>query len=155
MCPHRYAVVSVALVAVAAACGGGTEASPRPAAETAAPVLPERPDGNLRLYVSNQSFDIDPVDIEIAIDGRRAVAGEFRVEGQHNWILYRFALAPGRHVLRATAHDGRVRLVRRFTMERRLWAVVDFWYYPDDGAGIGGEPPRLTFDTSRRPIAFA
>jgi hypothetical protein len=73
----------------------------------------------------------------------------------HNWILYRFALAPGRHVVRAVAHDGRVGLARRFAVERRLWAAVDFWYYPDAGGAVVGEPPRLTFDTSRRPIGFA
>ena len=38
-------------------------------------------DDNVTLLVSNQSFDIDPVDIEISIDGQAIVQDALDVQG--------------------------------------------------------------------------
>ena len=54
-------------------------------------------DSNFILYVSNQSFAIDPVDIIILIDGEPAVDQELYVDGQHNWQKFQFLLLEGKH----------------------------------------------------------
>lgn len=107
---------------------------------------------NFSLYVSNQSFAIDPVDIEILIDGEPAVTGDFFVEGQHNWHKFHFELAPGEHTLTAKSVTGDVDLERTFEVTDRHWAVVDFWYYPD--SHYEPTPPSLSFHIQDEPIYF-
>ena len=42
----------------------------------------------LHFYVSNQSFDLDPVDIDVYVDDVKLITGDFLVEGQHSWHAY-------------------------------------------------------------------
>jgi hypothetical protein len=138
-------VAAILALLLAAACGGTRPAANgRPEPET----LPPSPAGNFILYVSNQSFELERVDIRVTIDGRLAVDGDFAVENQHNWVEFRFRLAPGRHVLHAESARGGATLTRAFTVAGRHWAVVNYWYYP-------GEVKRFTFEISDRPLAFA
>lgn len=102
----------------------------------------------LHLYVSNQSFEIDPVDIEVYIDDQPVICDDFFVEGQHNWILHDLRLAPGDHSLRAVGHDGKTTLEETFRIDGEKWAVVDFWFYP-------GEPEEFSFFIQDAPIGFA
>jgi len=104
----------------------------------------------LHLWVSNQSFDIDPVLIEIYIDDRRVVCQVFYVEGQHNWILFDLVLEPGNHTLRAIANSEDAELTETFDHTIEQWAVVDFWFYAEHG-----EPQHLTFSIQDEPIGFA
>lgn len=63
--------------------------------------------GEVLLWVSNQSFQDDTVSVTITVDGRQAVADEFEVEDQHNWVgFYLGALAPGEHHLAARSDTG-------------------------------------------------
>jgi len=64
------------------------------------------PEGTFTLYVSNQSFDIEWVDIVIEIDGARVVDDVFLVEDQHNWKEYAIDLSPGAHTLTARSVEG-------------------------------------------------
>ena len=110
--------------------------------------LPESPQGDFTLYVSNQSFDIPEVDIRISIDGLVAVEDTFAVEDQHNWVEFVFDLPEGAHVMEAVSRRGDAELVRRFAVTAEHWTVVDYWYYP-------GEKKHFSFSISDAPIAFA
>ena len=110
--------------------------------------LPEAPEGNFTLYVSNQSFDIPAVDIRIRLDGLEAVEDTFAVEDQHNWVEFVFDLPEGTHVIEAISERGDAELVRKFKVTAEHWAVVDYWYYP-------GEKKRFSFSISDTPIGFA
>lgn len=105
-----------------AACTDGSTEAPRQH-------LPRPEDPSLTLFVSNQSFDLPRVDIEIRLDGQLAVTGDFDVEGQHTWIRFDFDLAPGPHQLRVVSEAGEATLEREFDLDDRKWGVVDFWYY--------------------------
>jgi hypothetical protein len=102
----------------------------------------------LHLYVRNQSFEIDPVDIEVYIDDQPVVCDEFFVEGQHNWILHDLSLDPGEHSIRAVGHDGQTTIEETFQVEGERWAVLDFWFYP-------GETEEFSFVIQEAPIGFA
>ena len=102
----------------------------------------------LNLYVGNQSFEIDPVLIEVYIDDQPVVCQEFQVEDQHNWILFELQVAPGSHTLRAVGNNGAAEIEQLFDVNLEHWAVVDFWFYPDD------PPQRLGFGIQDTPIVF-
>lgn len=124
--------------------GRGGEEEPRQ-------LLPVPTEPNFVLYVSNQSFEIDPVDIDIEVDGELAVEGDFLVGSQHTWHMFEFELAPGPHTLRAVTRAGDSRLSETIevTAETR-YAVVNFWYYG------GHEPygPTFSLNLFDDPPAF-
>ena len=104
--------------------------------------LPEAPaTAPLVLYVSNQSFEDDPVHITVTVDGDTVVDDEFLVLGQHNWIPYELDLAPGVHELTWTSNTGPTG-ASTITVppEGTLWAVLNYWYYPP-------EPREFSFET--------
>jgi hypothetical protein len=111
-------------------------------------------DPNFVLYVSNQSFDIDPVDIEVRIDGNLAVEGDFLVGSQHSWHQFPFALPPGSHGLSAETAAGDVALSDIFEVASSArYAVLDFWYYPP-GSGSEVTPPQFSLYYSDEPPQF-
>ncbi len=105
----------------------------------------------LHLFVSNQSSALDPVDIDIAIDGVPAVEGEFRVEGSHNWYRFDFYLAAGEHVVSAETEVGEVSMTWDFAIAAdEHWAVIDFWLDSERGA-----QPYFSWDLQDTPFIFA
>lgn len=102
----------------------------------------------LHFWISNQSFDIDPVDIAVYIDDQQVVCDSFVVGDQHNWILFDVQLDPGTHELRAIGHDGQVDLIETIDVPDERWAVLDFWFYPEE------EPEHFTFRIQDQPIGF-
>ncbi len=94
--------------------------------------LPYIETGNLQLYVSNQSFDIDPVDIRVELDGDVAVVGDFLVEGQHSWHVFKFEVPEGSVRLDARTIVGEAELTQTFNVTTDRYAVLDYWYYPGD-----------------------
>jgi hypothetical protein len=148
----RLFVLTAAWLALAGC--GGTAADPGVTTSVGAQGPPaeerlsESPEGDFTLYVSNQSFDIPEVDIRISIDGLVAVEDTFAVEDQHNWVEFVFDLPEGAHIIEAVSHQGDAELVRRFTVKAEHWAVVDYWYYPD-------EKKHFSFSISNEPIGFA
>lgn len=120
--------------------------------------LAHDPNGNFILYVSNQSFDENPVDITVHIDGKKAIEGDFDVTGkriaQHNWIMHRFDLAPGRHRLSVKSKKGKASLDKEFEISDKHWAVIDYWYYPTLRGGAGPTPRHLSFMIQDSPIGF-
>lgn len=105
------------------------------------------------LHVSNQSFDIDPVDIRIKIDGKAVISQDFRVLNQHNWKQFTLRVAPGQHVLTAESTRGGAVLVQSFRVTGKHWAVVDYTY----NTKAHGEPTpkRFYFLFRGKPIGFA
>lgn len=105
--------------------------------------LPVTDDPTFTLYVSNQSFELPQVDLEIRIDGQLAVTGDFPVEGQHSFFPFDFELAPGPHQLRVTSRAGGVTLEETFELDARKWGNLFFWYYPSGSSEP--TPPQFTF----------
>ncbi len=107
--------------------------------------------GQVKLWVSNQSFEDDPVTMTISIDGVQVVADSFDVGSQHNWFSFMIdGLEPGEHELTATSGAGAT-FEATFTLpDEPLWMVVDYWYYPDDAEGR-----HFTFSESDEPIYFS
>ena len=108
--------------------------------------------GEVKLWVSNQSFEDDPVAITIRLDGIPVVGETFFVESQHNWQSFMIrGLAPGDHTVTAESDTGASR-TWTFTLpaDQARWLVVDYWYYPDDAEGR-----HFTFLESDEPVAFS
>lgn len=51
------------------------------------------------------------------IDGKKAVADDFAVKGQHNWIKHVFRLKPGKHKLAVAWKKGQARLEKEFEIK--------------------------------------
>lgn len=117
----------VGIVWIVSACTGGDGELVEPHQH-----LPYVDTGNLHVYVSNQSFDLDPVDIRVELDGDLAVTGDFLVEGQHSWHVFKFEVPEGSIRLDARTIVGDAELSQSLDVTADLYAVLDFWYYPGD-----------------------
>ncbi len=107
--------------------------------------------GEVLLWVSNQSFEDDTVSVTITVDGQPAVADEFEVESQHNWIgFYLRGLAPGEHQVSARSDTG-VGFDGSFTLpaDEPRWLVLDYWFDRDDPGGR-----RFTFEEFDHAVMF-
>lgn len=163
----RIAAVTVATLFTVVACAQSARApqsSPRTALESqgssgvsspgprsAAIRMVAEDEADLLLWVSNQSFEDDPVFVTVSIDGTEVVAQPFDVEGQHNWILFPLKVPAGQHVLTAASNTG-VETDQRFTIPEtgRRYAVLDYWYYPGDRGGR-----HFSWGIHEKPIGFA
>ena len=113
--------------------------------------LPVPANPTFTLFVSNQSFDLDPVDIEIELDDQLAVTGNFEVGSQHSWFEFEFALASGNHEIRVTTADADTALDKPFEISGRKYGVVNFWYY--EAGSPEPTPPQFSFTVSDdRPV---
>jgi hypothetical protein len=115
-----------------------------------APVEPQA--GEVKLWVSNQSFTDDPVSIIVRLDGIPVVSETFVVEGQHNWqsFLVR-GLTSGEHTVTAESDTGATGSWTFALLEDEpRWLVVDYWNDPDDPQGR-----HFTFHESDQPVVFS
>lgn len=91
--------------------------------------------GNVTFLVSNQSFDISPVDIEVLIDEQVAIRGEFDVQGdqlpQHNLQQFRFQLEKGKHTIIISSVKGDAQLDREFEVTGSHAVIIIYWYNPN------------------------
>ncbi len=111
--------------------------------------------GNLGIIVSNQSFEIDAVDVHVRIDGKVAISDVFLVEGQHTFIDYTFDIRPGLHQLSVTTAAGEAQLEAQIeTTTSKRWATIMYWYYPTETGGAGPTPRQFTFNESDDEPAF-
>ncbi len=111
--------------------------------------------GEVKLWISNQSFTDDPIDITVLIDGQVAIDEQFEVKGQHNWISFFVrGLTPGEHSLTARSGTG-VEQQETFDVseDEPRWMVLDYWFYPEDDGPEGGRS--FTFDQFDHPVGFA
>lgn len=113
---------------------------------------------NFILYISNQSFAVNPVDIMVFIDGSIVVDQEFDVAGrkmaQHSWERFQFSLPPGKHTIRAVSSKGETQLEQDFDIVNDHWAVINYWYYPEVTGGAGPTPRSFEFTIKDEPILF-
>ena len=109
-------------------------------------------DVEVHLYVSNQSFDDNPVNITIKIDGKERFNRECRVDGQHNWTLVEFKLSKGSHWIKAIENDHGIEKKVSFSVHNEVWIVVDYWYY----STLHYNPTQrdFTIDFSNEPVYF-
>ena len=103
------------------------------------------------LLISNQSFDLDPVDIRVELDDQLAVTGDFVVEGQHTWVPFELDIAPGTHTIDVTTADANATLSQTFQMDDRKWGTVMFWFYE---GGAEPTPPSFSWNVSDEQPAF-
>ncbi len=111
-------------------------------------VLPQTTNGNFVLYVSNQSFDMSPVDITVHINGKKAVSADFAVGNSHTWVKHTFQLAPGKHKIAAVSQKGSSRIEKEIEVKDKHWVVIDYWFTKQDGK------KQLTFMIQDTPIMF-
>jgi hypothetical protein len=85
---------------------------------------------NLVIYVTNQSAKINPIDIQVSLDGECCIFDTFDNTGrrvfQHNWSRYAFRYPPGSHVLTVRNERLQLELERKFTLEDQIYFVIDF-----------------------------
>ena len=112
------------------------------------------PNGNFHLYVSDQSFAISPVDIKVFIDGELVVNGVFNVGSQHSWQTFVLKLSPGRHEIVAESSKGHAKLEQTFEVGDKLWAALDYWFYPKPEGGVKPCPRHFSFYVRDEPIMF-
>ncbi len=145
---HRLLALSL-LVMSTSACSDDSARDPRQI-----PAVPADP--NFTLYVSNQSFDIDPVAIDVLLDQELSVEGGFLVEGQHSWHEFHFHLSPGSHLFEAHGDPGGAEVSKTFDFgQSSRYAVLDFWYYPaDNDYGVESTPPQFTLQFLADPPQF-
>lgn len=106
------------------------------------------PANSLFLYVSNQSFDRPNVDISVRIDGELVLLSNFEVEGQHNWIEYRWEIPAGDHELSVKSIGGDATLDQTINVEKSpCYAVLNYWC-------SDGQPPRFSYQQDYSPIGF-
>lgn len=116
---------------------------------------PYREDGNFHLYISNQSFAEDPIDIRVWIDGELTVQQYFFVGSQHNWQHYRLWLKPNStHTIRVVSQRGKAELEQHFEMTDERFAVVDYWYDPDEPATDDNPKRRFSFNIEDQSPMF-
>jgi hypothetical protein len=77
------------------------------------------------LYVSNQSLDRSTIDIQVYIDNRLAVSGDFAVGSQHSWHEFKFDLGEGTHTIRIESDDTSVTTTANIT---KKFGVANYWY---------------------------
>ncbi len=138
--PHRLVLLALlALLLSGSACEdqgneslvdpNGAVSPPSAGSDGAVRIVAEK-DADLHLWVSNQSFENETVDISVSIDGDEVIDESFAVEGQHNWVLFPLAVPPGEHRLTAVSGTG-VEFGRTIMLPKgdRRHAVLDYWYY--------------------------
>lgn len=117
----NWVLAAMAVAGLGAGCDGLQE--PRQ-------VIPPPETPNFTLYVSNQSFEMDVVDIEVRLDGELAVTGDFEVGSQHTWLPFHFQLSPGLHTLTSTTRTGSRKVELSSTVQvsdERDYGVLSFW----------------------------
>jgi len=140
-------LLALSVLVGCAANGGGTASL-----NSASAAGPAAADFTLKLFVSNQSFEVDPVDIEVRVDGDVVAVGEFAVGNQHNWREFVVDLEPGRHELTAVSKSGGCSLSREIEISGDRWATVSFWFYPE--THYQPTPAQLVFDIRDEPMLF-
>jgi hypothetical protein len=136
--------IQLCLLATAALVFAGCSTPGRSSFET----VIINPNGNVRLYVSNQSFAISPVDIKVLIDGKRVVNGSFEVGNQHTIEEFVLKLSPGRHKIVAKSSKGHAKLEQEFEINDKAWLALAYWFDSEVKEG------HFVFDVKDKQIYF-
>lgn len=137
-------------------CAAGTQsqstaATQSPSAQVADAEIVD-PQGNVVLYVSNQSIALDRVDVVVEVDGKPVVDQSFDVGDQHDWKQFGLRLSPGRHELVARSAKGEATLRMPFTVKGDHWVAVSYWYNTKTQGTP--TPKQFQFTIQDTPIGF-
>jgi hypothetical protein len=84
--------------------------------------------GNVILFVSNQSSQIDSVDIKILVDGREIVSDVFTSGNFHNYKEYSLKLTPILlHEIEVISEKAQVKMVTQVRFYFVNWILLDLW----------------------------
>lgn len=110
------------------------------------------PQGNVVLYVTNQSFAAERVDIAIEVDGQPVFNQYFNVGSQHTYKQFILSLTPGQHLLTALSIEGRATLKTSFFVRGKRWIAGAYSYYTQ----AQGTPMarQLDFRVQDTPMVF-
>ena len=108
------------------------------------------PNGKFTLFVSNQSYAIDPVDIRVTIDGELIISAYFNVGTQHSNFPFKLSLPPGTHRIRAWSVKGNAELEKEFNPGDHDVGVITYFYYPKSHSDP--TPRQLNFRTQKGPL---
>ncbi len=138
--------VHIAVVAVTALALTGCGAPRLPVANS------ELLDSNgcFTLFVSNQSFKIDPVDVRVEIDGELVVSAYFWVGSQHTFVPFTLSLSKGAHRIHIWSTKGDAELSTEFELEDHDVGVITYWYYPK--SHYEPTPRHFNFGTQKGPL---
>ncbi|MHC4712506.1 MAG: hypothetical protein ACYTAN_04440 [Planctomycetota bacterium] len=106
--------------------------------------------GGFTLWISNQSFAIDPVDVRVEIDGELVVSDYFHVGTQHTYVPFTLALPKGKHRIRTWSVEGNAEFSMEFEIEDHDVGVVTYWYY--DESHYSPTPRKFNFHTQKGPL---
>ena len=87
--------------------------------------LPDHP--NFILHISNQSSEIDPVDVHVYIDEECVEDCYYHRGYSHNWSRIELTLKWGSHRICASTILGNCSLEREFDLKEDTWAVLDHY----------------------------
>ena len=93
-------------------------------------LIPQVENGNFSIYVSNQSSTLDPVDINVYIDGKPAIKQEFYWLNGSNHLIFQFQLDGEEHRLSATSVNGNISKDTTFNLTITPYSYISFWYEP-------------------------
>jgi len=108
------------------------------------------PNGGFTLYVSNQSFAIDPIDVRVEIDGELVVSDSFHVGTQHTFVPFKLSLSQGKHTIRIWSVKGKAHLSAEMELTDHDVGVVTYWYYPK--SHYSPTPRKFDFRTQKGPL---
>ncbi len=109
-------LVSAGVMAVLVGCSAGRVSQATPKGES--PVV---------IYVSNQTGEVNPVNIKVSIDQDSILNQDFLCGTGHNWSSFKLSLKEGRHQLVVTSSNGDAGLDVVFTVDKPTWLVIDYW----------------------------
>jgi hypothetical protein len=105
----------------------------------------ERPNEQpLHLFVSNQSLAVDPVAVEVDLDGRQIFQRELSTGTQHNWERAEISAPVGKYTLTVSEAKTQTRQSQELNVSGELWVVIRFL----------GPPAQLKVDVFDHPVGL-
>lgn len=144
---HLSLVVVAVLALALSGCGQeGPASTGSGTAEVSSPAGND--EGDLVLYVSNQSFDDERVHVTVTLDGEVVVDDEFDVEGQHTWVRFPLAVPAGVPLELAATTDSGATLETTVSAREDGTRAVIISHWTEGGS------PTLEATVTREPVAF-
>jgi len=85
------------------------------------------PDGNFILSISNQSSEIDPIDIKVEINGETIIHKYFALDDHHNGKVFKIKLPNGKHKIKVSSLKDKAVFSKTIELKKKKWATIDYW----------------------------
>lgn len=97
-------------------------------------------DGNVMLYVSNQSSQVDTIDIKILIDGKEIINDTFVSGNFHNYKEYSLKLSPiVLHEIEVYSEKVHAKMVTQIRFCFVNWVLLDLWNEEPDLESVSSD----------------